>query len=256
MPRIQLFDMEFDAILLPEAGECVLQWARARENRMVVTPNVDHLVLVSSRPELLPIYRSADLVLADGQPLIWASWLLGSPLASRVAGSDLFPAVLRQSQARPGLRVFLFGGRDGVPELAAKNIARDYPWVNVVGWYSPPFGFENQPQENERAVTAVASADADVVLVALGAPKQEQWVHRERARLSSGVLLCLGATIDFVAGTIPRAPHWMQRNGLEWAFRVAGEPRRLAKRYAKDALVFPQLVAREYFARRRARRLE
>jgi N-acetylglucosaminyldiphosphoundecaprenol N-acetyl-beta-D-mannosaminyltransferase len=123
--------------------------------------------------------------------------------------------------------------------------------VKVVGTHAPPLGFETSATENEAAVSAVAAADADLVLLALGAPKQELWAHRERARLACGVVLCLGATVDFMAGTIPRAPAWMRRSGLEWVFRVAGEPKRLAKRYARDAVVFPRLVVGE--ALRRAR---
>jgi N-acetylglucosaminyldiphosphoundecaprenol N-acetyl-beta-D-mannosaminyltransferase len=120
-----------------------------------------------------------------------------------------------------------------------------------VGIHAPPLGFETRAGDNDRAVASVANANADIVLVALGAPKQERWTHRERSRLGCGVLLCLGATVDFMAKTIPRAPEWMRRTGLEWAFRVAGEPRRLAGRYAKDAAVFPRLLLEEAVRRRR-----
>jgi N-acetylglucosaminyldiphosphoundecaprenol N-acetyl-beta-D-mannosaminyltransferase len=208
--------------------------------------------MIAERPELLNVYNQADLVLADGQPLIWASRALGASLPERVAGSDLFPLLLRDARKKPGgLRLFLFGGKDGVAERAASNIVRDYPWVTIAGIHAPPFGFETRAADNEGAVKGVAVANADVVLIALGAPKQELWSYRERSRLSCGVLLCLGATIDFMAGAIPRAPAWMRRHGFEWAFRVAGEPKRLASRYAKDAAVFPRLFAREFFARRR-----
>jgi len=248
--RVRMFDVDFDALRLDEASQRLLGWASERKSRVVVTPNVDHIVQIESRPELLPVYNTADLVLADGQPLIWAARLLGTPLPERVAGSDLFPLLLQQAQHRGGLRLFLLGGKTGIPERAADNIRRDYPWINVVGTHSPPLGFETRALENEQAVTAVASADADIVLLALGAPKQELWAHRERSRLSCGAILCLGATVDFMAGTIPRAPRWMSRVGLEWVFRVAGEPQRLAKRYARDALVFPQLLTRELLNRR------
>lgn len=247
--RVRLFDVDFDALGLAEASARLLEWAAERKSRVVVTPNVDHIVKIAGQPELRSIYNSADLVLADGQPLIWAAQMLGTPLPGRVAGSDLFPLLLRDAQ-RSGLRLFLLGGREGVPELAADNIRRDYPWVTVVGTHSPPLGFEARSVDNDRAVAAVAAADADVVLLALGAPKQELWAHRERSRLHCGAILCLGATVDFMAGTIPRAPQWMRRVGLEWAFRVAGEPKRLASRYAKDALVFPRLLARELLNRR------
>jgi N-acetylglucosaminyldiphosphoundecaprenol N-acetyl-beta-D-mannosaminyltransferase len=250
LDRIRLFDLGFDPLDLSGASRTILDWAGERRSRIVVTPNVDHVVQVSERPELLPVYNQADLVLADGQPLIWAARLFGTPLPERVAGSDLFPLVLRDAEARQSLRLFLLGGKDGVAERARDNIQRTYPWVNVVGIHAPPLGFERRAEDNDRAVAAVASADADLVLVALGAPKQELWAHRERSKLACGALLCLGATIDFMAETIPRAPLWMRQTGLEWAFRVAGEPRRLGARYAKDATVFPRLVVEELLRRR------
>jgi N-acetylglucosaminyldiphosphoundecaprenol N-acetyl-beta-D-mannosaminyltransferase len=251
LPRVRLFDIGFDPVGISQASRTILDWSRERKSRFVVTPNVDHLVLIAERPELLPIYAQADLSLADGQPLIWVARWFGTPLPERVAGSDLFPSLLRDAETGPRLRLLVFGGREEVAKQAARNIERDYPWIDVVGTHSPPLGFETRHSDNERAVQAVAAADADVVLVALGAPKQELWVHRERARLGCGVALCLGATVDFMAGAIPRAPTWMRRNGLEWAFRVAREPRRLAARYSKDAAVFPVLLAREIAARRR-----
>jgi N-acetylglucosaminyldiphosphoundecaprenol N-acetyl-beta-D-mannosaminyltransferase len=249
--RIRLFNVGFDPVGLAEASQRVLEWSRERKSRVVVTPNVDHLVKIAEEPELMPIYDQADLVLADGQPVIWASRMLGAPLPERVAGSDLFPQLLRDAQAVPGLRLFLFGGMDGVAERAARNIEAEFPWVRVVGMHAPPFGFETKADQNDRAVESVAAADADLVLLALGAPKQERWAHRERSRLRCGALLCLGATIDFMAKTIARAPSWMRRSGLEWVFRLAGEPKRLAGRYAKDAVIFPRLVIDEVARRAR-----
>jgi N-acetylglucosaminyldiphosphoundecaprenol N-acetyl-beta-D-mannosaminyltransferase len=251
--RVRLFDIGFDAVGLSAASSTVLGWARERESRIVVTPNVDHIVLIAERPELLPVYNQADLVLADGQPLIWAARLFGTPLPERVAGSDLFPLLLRDAKTRGPLRLFIFGGREQVAKQAQHNVEREYPHIRVVGTYSPPLGFETRHSDNEQAVAAVAAADADLVLVALGAPRQELWCHRERARLRCGVALCLGATVDFVAGAIPRAPRWMRRVGLEWVFRVAREPKRLGARYSRDATLFPVLVAREAAARRRRR---
>jgi N-acetylglucosaminyldiphosphoundecaprenol N-acetyl-beta-D-mannosaminyltransferase len=159
--------------------------------------------------------------------------------------------LLRDAKTHGPLRLFIFGGREQIAKQAQRNVEQEYPHVRVVGTYSPPLGFETRHSDNEQAVAAVAAADADIVLVALGAPRQELWCHRERARLRCGAALCLGATVDFVAGAIPRAPPWMRRVGLEWVFRVAREPRRLGARYSKDVALFPVLVAREASARRR-----
>jgi N-acetylglucosaminyldiphosphoundecaprenol N-acetyl-beta-D-mannosaminyltransferase len=144
------------------------------------------------------------------------------------------------------LRVFLLGAAPGVAREAASRIERDWPSVHVVGTYSPPAGFEHDPQESAEMLAAIASASPDLLVVGLGAPKQELWIHRHRHELSTKVALCVGATIDFLAGHRRRSPVWMRRIGLEWLHRVLSEPRRLAGRYARDAWVFPRLLWREW----------
>jgi N-acetylglucosaminyldiphosphoundecaprenol N-acetyl-beta-D-mannosaminyltransferase len=139
-----------------------------------------------------------------------------------------------------------------VAERAARRIAAKWPGVSVVGTYSPPLGFENDTAEKERILQRIAGAAPDVVLVGLGAPKQELWTHKHHSRIAAKVVLCVGATIDFLAGEKRRSPRWMRRVGLEWLHRACSEPRRLARRYAKDACVFPALVWREWQTARRA----
>lgn len=253
--RVRLFDIGFDPLPLAGATARLLRWAREpdRACRIVVTPNVDHVVLIADNPDLLPLYESADMVLADGQPVVWAARLLGAPLPERVAGSDLFPNLLAEARGGSPISVFLLGGREGVADRAAANISLKYPWIRVAGTHCPPMGFEKREEDNERAVAAVADAAPDVLMVGLGAPKQERWVHRERARLKTKVALCIGATVDFMAGEKPRAPAWMRKSGIEWIHRLASEPKRLTGRYAHDAWVFPQLIAREAVRRVRAR---
>jgi len=252
MARVRLFGTTFDPLSLDEACTRVLEWTkeRPRRTRIVITPNVDHVVRLSERPELIAIYDAADMVLADGQPIVWASRWLGKPVPERVAGSDLFPALMQGARhLGTRTRVFLLGGAEGVADLGAKRLEADCPWVEVVGTHCPPLGFEEDERANAAAVEAVGRADADLVLVGLGAPKQEKWTHRERARLKCGVALCIGATVDFVADPGLRAPPWMRRAGLEWTHRLATDPRRLARRYAKNLWVFPRLVAAEALRR-------
>jgi N-acetylglucosaminyldiphosphoundecaprenol N-acetyl-beta-D-mannosaminyltransferase len=124
--------------------------------------------------------------------------------------------------------------------------------VEVVGTYSPPIGFDKNDAENESILSRIAAARPDVLIVGLGAPKQELWVHKHRERIAASAALCVGATIDFLAGQRSRAPVWMRQVGLEWLYRVGTEPRRLFARYAKDALIFPQLLAREWWRTRRS----
>jgi N-acetylglucosaminyldiphosphoundecaprenol N-acetyl-beta-D-mannosaminyltransferase len=252
--RIELFGVAIDPLRMDEAAGLVLSWVANRERRcrFVVTPNVDHVVMLQHHTALQAAYREAGLILADGAPVIWASRLLGKPLPERVAGSDLTPALFdladetRTDEEQP-LRVFLLGAAPGVAERAAANIHRRWPRVRVVGTYSPPLGFEKDAAENLRILARVADAQPDVLVVGLGAPKQELWVHEHAGKLEARVALCVGATIDFLAGEKSRAPRWMQQVGLEWLHRVLSEPRRLAARYAKDAWIFPQLVVREWW---------
>ena len=125
LDRVRLFDIGFDAVDLSSASSTILGWARERESRVVVTPNVNHIVQIAERPELLPVYNQADLVLADGQPLIWAARLFGTPLPERVAGSDLFPLLLRDAKTHGPLRLFIFGGREEIAKQAQRNVERE-----------------------------------------------------------------------------------------------------------------------------------
>ena len=260
LPQINLFGMTIDALSMQETLDVLLHWLRATPQagcRYVVTPNVDHAVLYQSHVQLRDAYAGAALILADGAPIVAAARLLGRPLPERVAGSDLAPALFQRiaeikhttPHAAP-LRVFLLGAGPGVAQRAAAHIHARWPGVEVVGTLSPPMGFQNVPQDNERILQAVADAAPDVLLVGFGAPKQELWVHAHADRLQATVALCIGATIDFLAGETRRAPKWMRRIGLEWVHRLASEPGRLAQRYLRDAWIFPQLVWRDWKAAR------
>jgi N-acetylglucosaminyldiphosphoundecaprenol N-acetyl-beta-D-mannosaminyltransferase len=248
--RRKLFGFEIDALSMPEAVNQLHHWVANGENRcrFVVTPNVDHAVLLQEHAGLQAAYRDADLVLADGHPLVWASRLLRQALPERVPGSDLVPRLFASTQQRGPLTVYLLGAAPGVAEKAAANIQQAWPQVQVVGCYSPPLGFEKRAEETEAILQRISSCQPDVLVVGLGAPKQECWVHANRQRIAARVALCVGATIDFLANERRRAPRWMQRFGLEWLHRMLSEPRRLVKRYAKDAWVFPQLVLRQMFS--------
>jgi N-acetylglucosaminyldiphosphoundecaprenol N-acetyl-beta-D-mannosaminyltransferase len=177
-------------------------------------------------------------------PLLLAARLTGRRLPERVAGSDLVPALFDRYRDH-SLRVYLLGAAEGVADRAARCIAEHWSGVEVVGTCSPPYGFEHDPMENATILAQVAASSPDVLLVGLGAPKQEVWVHAHRDQIAAPVALCIGATIDFLAGNKPRAPRWMQRSGLEWLHRIATDPVRLLPRYVGDARVYPWLVFRE-----------
>jgi N-acetylglucosaminyldiphosphoundecaprenol N-acetyl-beta-D-mannosaminyltransferase len=251
--RIALFGVEIDPLRMDEAVGQILAWVAQPASRCqyVVTPNVDHVVMLQEHAGLRDAYQDAGLVLVDGAPVLWSSRLLGRPVPERVAGSDLVPALFAAARQDQPLRIYLLGAGPGVADRAAEQVERRWPAVRVVGTYCPPLGFEKDESENERIFAGIAAAQPDVLVVGLGAPKQELWVSRHRARLEAKVALCVGATIDFLAGEKSRAPLWMQGIGLEWLYRVASEPKRLAKRYAKDAWIFPRLVMREWWLGRR-----
>lgn len=248
VPRtVDLFGINLHPCRLEEAVDELVQWIGAERERCryVVTPNVNHAVLFQRHRGFARAYADADFVLADGAPLVLLSRLFGRALPERVAGSDLVPKLFERGQAERPIRVFLLGARPEVNERAAHMAERRWRGVQIVGRDSPPLGFERNPSENSRILSAVAAARPDVLVVGLGAPKQELWVHRHKDAIEAKIALCVGATIDFIAEEKRRAPHWMRRSGLEWIHRVASEPRRLSARYVRDGLALPGLVFRE-----------
>lgn len=243
---ITLFGVRIDALTLEQATRTVLDWSVRpfSQCRIVVTPNVDHVVMLRESARLRDVYAHADLILADGWPVVAASRLLGQPLPERVAGSDLVPSLFEL--ASTPLRVFLLGAMPGVADRAKERIERRWTNIHVVGTLSPPLGFEHDTQTCEAILQQVADLEPDVLVVGLGAPKQELWVHTYRSRLRAKVALCVGATIDFLAGAKSRAPVWMRKCGMEWLHRMAHEPKRLVHRYAKDARLFPWICWEEW----------
>ncbi len=246
--KVDLFGVRIDGLRMGEAVRQILNWVDEpnRACRFVVTPNVDHTIMLQEHEGLRAAYDHADLVLADGYPVILASWLLGKTLPERVAGSDLVPALFGGGDPERPLRTFLLGAAPGVAERAADKIIERWQGVEIVDTYSPPFGFENDDAEQAHILARVEAARPDLLVVGLGAPKQEVWVNEQRENLACSVALCVGATIDFLAGEKDRAPRWVQDVYLEWLYRMLSEPRRLFWRYMKDAWVFPQLVWREW----------
>ena len=245
--RASLFGISLHRIRMGDAIDLLLHWmVEGLPCRYVVTPNVDHIVKLQSFPAMQAAYRDASLVVADGWPLVAASRWLRQPLPERVAGSDLIPGLFTAGKAIPGFRVFLLGGAAGVADQAAERIANRWPNVRIVGTASPRQGFESEPQESEQVIDAINAAAPHLLIVGLGSPKQEIWLQQNAHQILAPVAIAAGATIDFLAGVQQRAPQWVQRLRLEWLFRLASDPRRLAGRYARDAVVFPRLVSAEW----------
>jgi N-acetylglucosaminyldiphosphoundecaprenol N-acetyl-beta-D-mannosaminyltransferase len=241
--RITLLDVPFDVVDFAETLDRLVAMAQGARHAYVVTANVDHVVRYHREPDVRSLYTEADLVVADGMPLIWASRLLGDPLPERVAGSDLFPALCGRA-ADLGLSVFLLGGAPGTADRAATVLLERHPALRVTT-YCPPFGFEKDAAETDRAVSAVRDVRPDILFVGLGSPKQEKWIVQHGAACGPRLSIGVGISFSFVSGDVPRAPRWMQRAGLEWLHRLGREPGRLWKRYLWEDRVFLYLVMRD-----------
>ena len=273
---IVLMGIPIDNLTIEEAVEKIAHLAmlyrRDGKPRHVATVNVDFMVNTLSwsptgvrHPELLHILRQADMVTADGMPLVWLSRLLGSPLRQRVAGADLVP-LLAKASAERGLSLYFLGGRGDVAERAAEVLAAKFPGVRIVG-IDAPFvhtqgtelaDFEAQDQP---VLEKINAANPDILLIGFGNPKQEIWFDRHRSRIRAGVSIGIGGTFEFITGRVSRAPVWMQKTGLEWIYRMLQEPRRLLKRYFVGLFKFsflalPSIVyilfARAWIRRRHA----
>jgi N-acetylglucosaminyldiphosphoundecaprenol N-acetyl-beta-D-mannosaminyltransferase len=249
--QIRLGHIWIDALRFDEALAAIETLVSTGAGGAVYTPNVDHVVTAEDDLAFREAYSEASLSLADGQPLVWSARLLGTPLPAKISGSDLtWPLMERASRA--GWRVFLLGAGPGVAERAAARLA-DELGVAIAGVDAPHIRLDAPSSETDAIVGWVRAARPDLVLVALGAPKQERWIHQVRFRLRPAVLLGVGASLDFIAGTIPRAPPWMSRLSLEWLYRLVREPRRLAHRYLWKDPRFLAILARTALAPRAQR---
>lgn len=246
--QVNLFSISIDAISMETAVQQIQGWiAQATGNcQYVVTPNVDHLIGLRDNERFRAVYRDASLVLADGFPLVLASRWLRKPLPEHVAGADLIPRLFSAACHQEPLSVFLLGAAPGVARQAARRIESRWPAVQIDGVYSPPLGFEQDEYQNQLILEKIQQAQPDVLVVGLGAPKQELWVHAHRQEIEASVAVCAGATIDFLAGEKRRAPWWIRKTGFEWGHRLLSEPRRLGRRYAHNAWIFPQLLFQEW----------
>ena len=210
----------------------------------VVTPNVDHIVQLERDEELKRVYENASLILTDGKPLIWISNWYKTPIKEKISGSDLFPRVCDLA-AKKGYTMYLLGAAEGVAAKAANNLMNKYKGLNIVGTYSPPFGFEKDKAELKKIESQIQDVHPDILIVGLGCPKQEKYMYHHCKELGVPISFGLGASIDFEAGNIKRAPKWMSEHGLEWLYRITQDPKRLAKRYLVDDMKIIG-IARKY----------
>lgn len=217
---------------MEQARERIFDAADTRKQMIFATPNVNFVAQAARNLRFREDVLRCDLCLVDGMPLVWLGRLLGIPFTTRVTGSGLLESLLTRPGRRP-LRVYFFGGEVGAAEAAAAAVNRPGSGLVSVGAYSPGFGVIEE-MSTDTVIQAINASGADFLVVALGAAKGHRWIEANRHRLEVPVISHLGAAINFVSGRVRRAPHWVQRIGLEWLWRVAQEPS-LFRRYARDA---------------------
>lgn len=206
---------------------------------VLITPNVDHLVKLQQDKEFYDVYQQAEWVICDSKILYILSKLLKKPLPEAIPGSSFFTAFYEYHKDDPNCKIFLLGAAEGIAIKAMERINQKVGRNIVVGAHSPSYGFEKKPDECEKLIRIVNESGANVVLVGVGAPKQEKWIMKYRDQMSGvDIFMGLGATIDFEAGTLKRAPIIWQKSGMEWLYRCLKEPKRLFKRYFVDDMQF------------------
>lgn len=228
-PKASLFGVDFDAVSFEEAVSLLSNHVVDRPAKVVVTPNVDHVVSLRDHPDIHEVYATADFTFADGMPVVWASRWLGKRLPERVTGADLFVALCKLGQDH-GWKINVFGGMPGQEHMLLDRFATVYPGLNV-NIRCPGMGFNHLSEEAAAAADWVNQTRPDIVFVCLGFPRQCLWSLHNRPQLDTGLVLCVGAAMEFALGFKSRAPSWMQRSGLEWLWRLCSEPAKLWQRY-------------------------
>ncbi len=241
--RVNLLDMWIDKVDIGGAVARIDAFVRTGRPHQIVTVNVDFLRLGLENPAFKNLINTADLAVADGMPLLWGARLLGEPLSERVTGVELILECATLAAAQ-GYKIFLLGAGPGVAAEVATVLRARCPDVCVVGAYAPPLKDAFSAEEDERTVRLIQETRPDILFVAFGAPKQDEWISAHMHRLNVPVCVGVGGAFDMLAGRVRRAPVWMQQHGLEWAYRVMQEPTRLWKRYFIDDMpVFLRLMA-------------
>jgi N-acetylglucosaminyldiphosphoundecaprenol N-acetyl-beta-D-mannosaminyltransferase len=246
--RITLMGCAIDNLSMEETLQTVEGFIRTGEPHQHVVVNVDKLVKASRDDDLRRIINDCALVNVDGMPVVWAARLLGKPLKERVAGVDLFEALMRRA-AEKGWRVFLLGAREEVVSAVAATYRRKYPGLALAGWRN---GYWKGEAEEAQVAAQIRAARPDVLFVAISSPKKEQFLGRWQAEMRIPFAMGVGGTFDVAIGHVRRAPLWMQKAGLEWFYRFLQEPRRMFHRYFIEDMAFVWLLLKEATRRKAA----
>jgi N-acetylglucosaminyldiphosphoundecaprenol N-acetyl-beta-D-mannosaminyltransferase len=231
-PRSRLLNVWIDDLTME-------QLMQRLESGIVFTLNLDHCYHLQRNAEFYAAYRKADFVTSDSKYVYWSLGWIGRRIQEKVSGSDIVPAFCRHHAANPDIRIFLLGAGPGIAQRARERINARTGREIVVGAHGPSMQFVNDPKEIAEVVQMINASGATVLIVGLGAPKQEIWIDRYRSAMPGiRIFMGVGATIDYEANAVPRAPRWMRRNGLEWMYRIRTQPRRYWRRYLRDTEFF------------------
>ncbi|MBV8631499.1 MAG: WecB/TagA/CpsF family glycosyltransferase [Silvibacterium sp.] len=243
---VAVLGVPFNNVTMDEAVRIIEDKIESGGCHQVATANVDFLMHAIHDPELQSILCSCSLVVPDGMPILWSARLMGSRLKERVCGIDLVPR-LAELSARRGYSIYLLGASEKSSQRAAEILEERYPGLRIAGRHSPPVR-PLEEMNHEEILARIERAQPDILLVAFGNPKQEKWLSMHRDRLRVPVSIGIGGSLDMIAGKLARAPHWIQKTGMEWAFRAVQEPRRLIGRYIIDALTLGRYLPQQMAA--------
>ena len=239
--RMQFMNTYVDNVTEEEAIQHIEQCIQNRKIGHVITPNVDQIVRIEKDSYFKEICDNAELLLADGHPLIWISKLYKKPIKEKICGSDLVPHLCKIAAIK-GYGIFLLGAAEGVAAKAAQNLCKAYPGLKICGVYSPPLGFEKDKAEIDNINSILIESKADLLFVGMGVPKQDIFIYENMKTYKIPMSFSIGATIDFIAGKQKRAPRWMTNHGFEWIYRLLCDPKRMFKRYIIDDMLIFKLA--------------
>ena len=241
MEKQPLLNTYVNNVNMDEAIQSIEDMIASEKKSYIVAINVDVVMKIENDSYLKEITDKADMVLVDGKPLEWIAKWHKRPIKAKISGSDLVPILCKRA-AEKGYSIFIIGGKEGITEKAQQNLERDLPGIRIVGTYAPAFGFEKDEKELNRINEMISSAHPDILIACFGCPKQEKWIYENISKYDAKVSVCAGATVDFLAGNVNRAPRWMSEHGLEWFYRFLQEPKRMFKRYFIDDVKILKLI--------------
>ena len=241
MEKQPLLNTYVNNVNMDEAIQAIEDMIASEKKSYIVAINVDVVMKIENDSYLKEITDKADMVLVDGKPLEWIAKWHKKPIKAKISGSDLVPILCKRA-AEKGYSIFIIGGKEGIAKKAQQNLERDLPGIRIVGTYAPAFGFEKDEKELNRINEMISSAHPDILIACFGCPKQEKWIYENISKYDAKVSVCAGATVDFLAGNVNRAPRWMSEHGLEWFYRFLQEPKRMFKRYFIDDVKILKLI--------------